>query len=99
VQWEEIGKLRWLSEAEQKISYFSFFRKALLRMDALKRAQISEIRIRSGQMKPNEARADESENSYPGGNTFWMLNQNIPVERAMQPAAPNLTVTVPGEGK
>ena len=87
VQWEQMARLRWLTEEEQGKTYFYFDRKSLLRMDAKTRAEIDEIRIRSGTRRPNEARADENENSYPEGNQFWMLSQNVPVSAAINPPA------------
>lgn len=79
VQWEQASRLRWLSEAEQATDYFKFTRESVLRTDSKKRAEIHEIEIRSGILKPNEARAHEDRNSYPDGEKFWMSRNNAEI--------------------
>jgi HK97 family phage portal protein len=99
VQWEQMARLRWLTEEEQDDNYFRFNRKALLRMNAKMRAEIDEIRIRSGTRMPNEARKDEDENSYPDGNQFWMLSQNLPVGAGGATPPKPAAVPVPAGGE
>lgn len=79
VQDEQASRLRWLSEAEQSSQYFKYSRDAILRTDSKKRAEIHEIEIRSGVLKPNEARAHEDRNSYPDGEKFWMTRNNAEI--------------------
>lgn len=79
VPWEEAARVRWLSEEEQKNSYFRFIRDALLRMDGKARAETNEIRIRSGQMTPNEAREKEDWGAYPDGDRYYMAANILPI--------------------
>ncbi|HAE59752.1 MAG TPA: phage portal protein [Anaerolineae bacterium] len=72
VQWEQAGRVTWLNEKEQKTDFLRFIRSSILRTDPKKRAEIHEIEIRSGTLKPNEARAHEDRNSYPEGDKFYM---------------------------
>lgn len=76
VQWEQAGRLRWVAEGDQKTDYVKFRREAILRTSAKARAELYEIRIRSGTMQPNEARAYEDENAYKDGDKFWMTSNN-----------------------
>ncbi len=55
VQIEQAGRLRWLSEAEQQTRYFKFIRESILRTNAKSRAELDEIKIRSGTRTPNKA--------------------------------------------
>ena len=73
VAWEEAARIKWLARAEQGTSYFKFNRGSLLRMDAKTRAETNSIRIQSGQMTPNEARALDEQSPYAGGEEFWMM--------------------------
>lgn len=86
VPWEEGARIRWLSQAEQPTYFFKFVREALLRTDALTRAQINEILIRSGQRSPNEAREKDDYSSYDGGDAYFMSANYNGV--AYQPAGP-----------
>jgi hypothetical protein len=61
-----------LSLADQGSNYFRFIREAMLRTDALTRAQLNEVNIRSGQRSPNEAREKDDYSSYPDGDQFYM---------------------------
>ena len=79
VQVEQAARLHWLSEAEQNNGYFKYTRESVLRTDSKKRAEIHEIEIRSGILKPNEARAHEDRNSYPDGEKFWMTRNNAEI--------------------
>jgi HK97 family phage portal protein len=74
VPWEEAARIKWLSSADQASQYFKFNRASLLRMDAKARAETNSIKIQSGQMKPNEARAFDELSPYPEGDEFYMMS-------------------------
>lgn len=74
VAWEEGARIKWLSRAEQASTYFKFNRASLLRMDAKSRAETNSMKIQSGQMTPNEARALDEQSPYEGGDEFWMMS-------------------------
>lgn len=74
VAWEEGARIKWLPRAEQASTYFKFNRASLLRMDAKTRAETNSIKIQSGQMTPNEARALDEQSPYSGGEEFWMMS-------------------------
>jgi HK97 family phage portal protein len=80
VPWEEAARIRWLSQQEQSDTYFKFIRDSLLRMDSKSRAETNEIRIRSGQMSPNEAREKDDVSAYPGGDKHYMQANITPIE-------------------
>ena len=88
VQWEQAARLRWLPEADQPTNYYKFIREAILRMNAKARADLYEVRIRTGTMTPNEAREAEDMNQYSDGDQFWMLNNNLPVSAQGQQPQP-----------
>ena len=77
VQWEQGARIKWLSLSDQGSNSFKFVREALLRTDALTRAQMNEILIRSGQRNPNEAREKDDYSSYDGGDVFH-ISSNYP---------------------
>lgn len=72
VAMEQGARIRWLTFEEQGTNYFKFNRSSLLRMDAKTRAETNEIKIRSGVMSPNEARAYDDQNPYDLGDDFYM---------------------------
>ena len=72
VAWEEAARIRWLTEEEQAEHYFKFNRASLLRMTSKERAETNEVKIRSGQMSPNEARAKDDMNGYELGDDYYM---------------------------
>jgi len=80
VPWEEGARIKWLSQSEHGTGYFKFNRASLLRMDAKARAETNSIKIQSGQMNPNEARALEEQSPYAGGERYWMMSNLQPVE-------------------
>lgn len=80
VQIEQTGRLRWLPEAEQQTRYLKFVRESILRTNAKSRAELHEIKIRSGTMTPNESREVEDQNSYELGSKFYMTRNNAPVD-------------------
>ena len=79
VPWEEAARIRWLSREEQANTYFKFIRDSLLRMDSKSRAETNEIRIRSGQMSPNEAREKDDVSAYDGGDQMYMAGNILPI--------------------
>lgn len=79
VPWEEAARIRWLSREEQAKTYFKFVRDALLRMDSKGRAEANEIRIRSGQITPNEAREKDDRSAYDLGDQFYMSGNILPI--------------------
>lgn len=81
VPWEEAARIRWIPETEQTSTYFKFKREALYRMKAKERAEINQIKIMSGQMKPNEARAQDEQNPYPLGDQFFMASNVQPITK------------------
>jgi len=80
VPWEEAARIRYIPEAEQTTSYFKFKREALYRMKAKERAELNSIKIQSGQMMPNEARAIDDQNPYALGNQFFMASNIQPIQ-------------------
>lgn len=80
VPWEEAARIRWLSREEQATTYFRFVRDSLLRMDSKSRAETNEIRIRSGQMSPNEAREKDDVSAYTGGDKFYMAGNIFAID-------------------
>jgi HK97 family phage portal protein len=74
VQWEQAGRLKWLSEGEQASTYLKFVREALLRTDAKSRADYMRTKIESGQMTPNEARALDDLSPYAEGDAYYMAS-------------------------
>lgn len=72
VQWEQVARLKWLSEAERAITYFKFNRAALLQTSATVRAAYNEKLIFSGQLSPNEARENDDLSAYPEGDGHYI---------------------------
>lgn len=72
VQWEQAGRLSWLSYQEQGRGYLKFNRDSLLQTDAKTRAEYLEKRIFSGQITPNEAREVNDESAYVGGDEHYI---------------------------
>lgn len=79
VPFEQAARIRWLTVAEQGANYFKFNRSALLRMDSKGRAETNEIRIRSGQMTPNEAREKDDASAYLEGDRYYMTSNYAPI--------------------
>ena len=88
VPWEEAARIRWLSQAEQANTYFRFIRDSLLRMDGKARAESHEIRIRSGQETPNEAREkdDLSASDDPSADRLFMASNIQPIGSTNNPS-------------
>jgi HK97 family phage portal protein len=85
VAWEEGARIRWLSQEEQGDTYFKFNRSALLRMTTRERAETNEVRIRSGQMTPNEAREKDDVSAYEAGDEFYMTSNYAPIQKGGEP--------------
>jgi HK97 family phage portal protein len=79
VQWEQAGRLSWLSEADQKSNYFKFIRESILRTNSKTRAELHEIQIRSGTLQPNESREIDDRDGYEEGGKFYMTKNYGPV--------------------
>jgi HK97 family phage portal protein len=84
VPWEEGARVRWVSREAQASTYFKFKREALYRMKAKERAEMNATKIQSGQMTPNEARAQDELNPYSGGDQYWMASNIQPVGGALR---------------
>ena len=85
VAWEEAARIRWLSLEEQADTYFKFNRSALLRMSNRERAETNEVKIRSGQMTPNEAREKDDSSGYEGGDEFYMTSNYATIKKESEP--------------
>jgi len=72
VQWEQVGRLKWLLRSEQQNTYLKFNREALLQTDAKSRATYLKDKILSGQMSPNEARMIDDQSPYQGGDSRYI---------------------------
>lgn len=72
IPWEEAARIRWLSEADQATNYFKFKRESLLRMSPKERADMNSTKIQSGQISPNEVRAQDELDPYELGDQFFM---------------------------
>lgn len=79
----EASILRWLLEPEEQGLYEAEFDfDALLRADKLTRMQANREAIHSGQLTPNEARADEGRISLPGGDSLMIQGATVPINLA-----------------
>ena len=74
VQWEQAARLNWTPLTDQSFTYWKFIRESLLRTSAKARAELNEIKIRSGQASPNEAREVEDASGYELGDDFYMTS-------------------------
>lgn len=74
VQWEQAARLNWIPLQEQSTKYWKFIRESLLRTNAKTRAELNEVKIRSGQMTPNEAREIEDVSGYELGDDYYMTS-------------------------
>lgn len=100
VQFEQAGRLRWVPEAEQPYSFFKFGRESILQTDAKTRAEVSEIRIRSGTLTPNQALGYEDMDSYPDGDKHWMTSNNAEIGAPKDGATPvSVSVETPKRSK
>ena len=68
---EQAMNMRLLTEKERAQGYYvEFLLDGLLRGDALSRAQANNIYLQNGVVNPNEVRARENLNPYPGGDVY-----------------------------
>lgn len=72
VQWEQAGRLKWLSEDAQADTYLKWNRDSLLQTDTKTRAEVLQKQIQTGMMTPNEARQIEDRSAYEGGDSYYM---------------------------
>jgi HK97 family phage portal protein len=73
-RWEE-AVVRDLLDGDDSKYYVEFLADALLRGDTLSRTTSYKTQIESGILSPNEARAAENRNPYPGGDDFLIINK------------------------
>ncbi len=71
VQWEQVGRVKWLRLEEQASRYLKFNRDSLLQTDAKSRAEYKKMMIESGQMTPNEGREIDDMSEYEGGDAHY----------------------------
>ena len=93
VPFEEGARIKWQTRQEQAFRYFKFNRASILRMDAKTRAETNAIKIQSGQMNPNEARALDEQSPYAEGDEYFMNSATQPIKNLMQGGNPNAQTT------
>lgn len=76
IPWEEAARIRWLPRSTQGSDYFKFKRESLLRMSPKERADMNSVKIQSGQLSPNEARAQDELDPYDLGDQYF-INSGI----------------------
>lgn len=76
----EASVLRWLVEEDGYEAEFDF--DTLLGLDKLKRAQANREKINSGQITPNEARAEEGMPPRLGGDILYIQGATVPLTMA-----------------
>ena len=81
-QIEQAARVKWLPESQQSTTYFKFYRKYLLQIDAQARADVNVKNIGMGVNSPNEAREDEDLSGYPEGEKFWMSRNYSPTDNS-----------------
>lgn len=69
------------------VYYTEFDTKVLLRADQESRIKGYATAIGSGQLSPNEARAEEGRSPFPGGEKFFVPSNTVPIELAGQAQA------------
>jgi|GEM_PF-98550 len=82
VNWEETASLSLLTEEEQRTYFVEFLMDALLRADSKTRAEVNEIKERSGALSPNEWRRQDNQNPIEGGDQYFVPLNWIPLDRA-----------------
>lgn len=82
IPWEQAARIRWLSRDKQGTDYFKFKREALLRMSPKERAEMNATKIQSGQLTPNESRAQDELNAYPLGDQYFMAANIAPLKES-----------------
>lgn len=76
---EEAARIRWVSSIDQGNTYFKFKRESLLRMSPKDRAEMNARKIESGQLAPNESRAQDELSPYPLGDEYYMASNIQPI--------------------
>lgn len=76
------AQIHLLSFEERQQYYLKFDFDSLLRMDRNSRATANQQAINSGQMTPNEARAEEGRPPLPGGDKLLVNGSLVPIEQA-----------------
>jgi HK97 family phage portal protein len=77
VRWEKSAALQLLTAYERGAYYWKFSVDALLRGKTLERYQSYQIALQNGILNPNETRALEDWNPYPGGDVYMRpMNMN-----------------------
>lgn len=71
VQFEQSARLKWLATEEQDAGFFRFERKALMQLDTKTQADFLHTQILDGIYSPNEARAINDLEPYPGGDQHY----------------------------
>jgi len=71
VQFEQSARLKWLATEEQDEGFFRFERKALMQLDTKTQAEFLHTQILDGIYSPNEARAINDLEPYPGGDQHY----------------------------
>jgi HK97 family phage portal protein len=71
VQFEQSARLKWLATEEQDAGFFRFERKALMQLDTKTQAEFLHTQIFDGIYSPNEARAINDLEPYPGGDQHY----------------------------
>jgi HK97 family phage portal protein len=72
IQFEQVGRLKWIDSASQSKQYLKWTRDSLLQTDAKTRSEVLRNRVQSGMMTPNEARQIEDMARFDGGDAFYM---------------------------
>ncbi len=91
VQFEQGARLRWLATDEQDAGFFRFERKALMQLDTKTQADFLHTQIMDGVYSPNEARAINDLEPYPGGDQHYFPgNMAVITEKGL---------TMPGKEK
>jgi HK97 family phage portal protein len=71
VQFEQSARLKWLATEDQDAGFFRFERKALMQLDTKTQAEFLHTQILDGIYSPNEARAINDLEPYPGGDQHY----------------------------
>lgn len=71
VQFEQAARLKWLAIEEQEMGFFRFERKAVMQLDTKTQAEFLHTQIQDGIYSPNEARAINDLEPYPGGDQHY----------------------------
>lgn len=84
IQFEQSARLKWLATEEQDAGFFRFERKALMQLDTKTQADFLHTQILDGIYSPNEARAINDLEPYPGGDQHYFPgNMAVITERGL----------------